>query len=64
MEFVVLMKDEFEKEQKEGNLEKRFFPKRYWVSLRLLLMVSPKVFWAVFRVRRMLIRQSSNVPLL
>jgi len=51
LKFIAFMKKDFMKEQRQRNLEREFFPKRYWASLSFLLRVSPRVFWAFFEMR-------------
>lgn len=46
--FVVQMKKEFTKENKEGNLDKKYFPKKYWISLKLLLGLPVGLYLALF----------------
>ncbi|MBQ1387593.1 glycosyltransferase [Candidatus Saccharibacteria bacterium] len=35
--FIALMKREFSKEKRVGNIKKEYFSKKYWISLKLLL---------------------------
>ena len=45
--FIVRMKKEFTEEKKRGNIEKKYFPKKYWVSLGLLLRAPAELYWAL-----------------
>ncbi len=44
--FIKIMKKEFLQEKRAGRLDKRYFPKKYWLSLKMLL-TSPSWFYYV-----------------
>lgn len=50
-EFLPTMHSEFLQAQKDGTLQKAYFPKKHWLALQLLLK-SPKLFLAAFRIYR------------
>lgn len=50
--FIVRMKREFAKEKKKGNIEKKYFPRKYWVSLNLLLRAPTGLYWALLNLEK------------
>jgi hypothetical protein len=50
--FITRMKREFVEEKKKGNIEKKYFPKKYWISLNLLLRVPVGLYWALLSLEK------------
>ena len=51
-EFIVTIKDEFTKAEKDGLLNKQYFPKKYWLALRMILKSSPKISANILQIRK------------
>ena len=52
--FARIMKKEFKKEQEDGNIERIYFPKKYWLSLMLLMKIPMNIYYCLFMVRQRL----------
>ena len=52
--FVRVMKEEFIEARKAGLLEKKYFPKKYWLSLNVLLNGPVSLYYGLFVVRNYL----------
>ena len=50
--FITRMKREFVEKKKKGNIEKKYFPKKYWISLNLLLRVPVGLYWALLSLEK------------
>lgn len=52
--FAKIMKEEFKKEQQDGNIERKYFPRKYWLSLMLLINAPVNLYYVLFIVRQRL----------
>ena len=51
-EFIKTIKDEFSAAQKDGLLNKEYFPKKYWLALQMILKSSPKTSARILHLRK------------
>ena len=56
-EFIKTIKDEFSAAQKEGLLQKEYFPKKYWLALQMILKSSPKTSAKILHLRKKIRRR-------
>ena len=50
--FAKLMKEEFKEKKKAGLIEKEFFPKKYWLSLKALMILPIGLYLFVFSIKK------------
>ena len=51
-DFILLMKKEFTENKHRGNIRKEYFPKKYWVSLGVLLVMPAGFYKFIFNFKR------------
>ncbi len=56
-EFIKTIKDEFSAAQKDGLLNKEYFPKKYWLALQMILKSSPKASARILHLRKKIRRR-------
>lgn len=52
--FMAIIKSEFSKANEEGLLQKKYFPKRYWLALQMILRINYKISAEVLYLRKKL----------
>lgn len=52
--FAKFMKDEFKTRKKLGQIKKQFFPRKYWISLKILLSLPVGIYLCIFAIKRII----------
>ena len=53
-EFIITIKNEFSAAETDGLIHKEYFPKKYWIALKMILKSSPKTSAKILHIRKKL----------